>query len=378
VKRYRTLFAQILGIALVVAAGGGDTGATPTTTGPTPTTSDVTETTSDATATTQGTTETTQGDDPLADIRGRIEGQSVVIGSSAFPNSSVVGAFRTVAFLEEVFGVDVDFRLLDSDPLVAATIAGEVQVGQLSLAGMADSVSVGSDFIAFGGDDQKNTFLVAAKAPVASMEELSGQPFAITQSLNQITGQTAQKCLDDVGMTIDDVQLIRLGNTGETTQALASDQVVGAISATFRLTQLILDEGEGVYNILCRGWESNPQISSVWYAERAWVDENPDMALAINIASVMSARWTAEDKDRWVEYATSVVEGLTPEAASIDYDTLVGELDNWPVNGSLDRELMQQTLDTSFEFEAIDRQYNVDEVATFEFQDEAVSILGDA
>jgi ABC-type nitrate/sulfonate/bicarbonate transport system substrate-binding protein len=358
VPRYRRLFAVILALTLVVAACGGD--------------SEDTTTTSGETTTTGG------GDDALGELRSRVEGQSVVIGSSAFPNASVVGAFRTVDFLEEELGVDVDFRLLDSDPLVAATIAGEVQVGQLSLAGMADSVSAGSDFIAFGGDDQKNTFLMAAKAPVASMEELAGEPVGITQSLNQITGQTTQKCLVDAGMTLDDVQLIRLGNTGETTQAIASGQVTGGISATFRLTQLTIDEGPDAYNILCRGWEANPQISSVWYAERSWVEENPDMALAINVASLMSARWTGEDKERWIEYATSVVDGLTAEAASIDYDTLVCELDNWPVNGSLDNDLMQQTLDTSLEFEAIDTAYTVDQLATFDYQDEAVALLGEA
>ena len=312
----------------------------------------------------------------IADIRSRIEGQSVVVGSSGFPNASLTGAFRTMDFLRDDFGLDVEFRLLDSDPLVAATIAGEVEVGQLSLAGMANAVSAGSDFVAFGGDDQKNSFIIAAKAPINSMEELRGQPVAATQSLNQITGQTLQKCLADVGMTVDDVQLVRLAHTGEATQAISSGQVVGGISATWRLTQLTLNEGEGAYNMLCAGWESNPQISSVWYAERAWVEANPDLALAFNLASLKSARWALEDKDRWIEYALSKIERLTPEAAAIDYDGLIHELDMWPVNGSLDHDLMQTTLDTSLEFEAVDRAYTVDELVTFEFQDKALEILG--
>ena len=379
--RHMRLLALVLGFVLLGAACGADEEPAATTQATTATqATQATQAPADDTP-----TETAPADDAMmdeaetiADIRSRIEGQSVVVGSSGFPNASLTGAFRTMDFLRDDFGLDVEFRLLDSDPLVAATIAGEVDVGQLSLAGMANAVSAGSDFVAFGGDDQKNSFIIAAKAPISSMEELRGQPVAATQSLNQITGQTLQKCLADVGMTVDDVQLVRLAHTGEATQAITSGQVVGGISATWRLTQLTLNEGEGAYNMLCAGWEAAPQISSVWYAERAWVEANPDMALAFNIASLKSARWAQEDKQQWIEYAMSVNERLTPEAASLDYDSLLGELDMWPVNGSLDYDLLQTTLETSFAFEAVDREYTVEELVTFEFQDKALEILGTA
>jgi ABC-type nitrate/sulfonate/bicarbonate transport system substrate-binding protein len=314
----------------------------------------------------------------LAELKASLEGTSVIVGSSSFPNASITGAFKTLEYLEQEFGVTVDFRLLDSDPLVAAMISDQVQIGALSLAGMANANSAGADFVAIGGDDQKNTFVVAAKDPIESMEDLRGQPFAVTQNLNQITGQTARKCLETAGLDLEqDVQLLRLSNTGEATQAIRSGQVKGGISATFRLTGITLEDGD-IYNILCRGWETNPQISTVWMVGRAWLEENEDLALALNIASLMSARWAKDNKDEWVALATEEVEGLTEEAASIDYDTLVTELDNWPVNGSLDRELCQQTLDTSLEFEAIDREYTVDELVTFDYQEEALAILGEA
>lgn len=313
----------------------------------------------------------------VEDLRAALEGQSVVIGTSAFPNASITGSFKTVENLEEMFGVEVDFRLLDSDPLVAATIAGDVDVGQLSLAGMANGNAAGADFVAFGGDDQKNTFLIAAKAPVEEFDDIRGETFAVSQNLNQITGQTAQVCLEEAGMSLDDVQLLKLGNTGETTAALESGQAVAGISATFRLTQLQLDEGEDAYSILCKGWEANPQINSVWYAERSWVEENPNLALALNVASLESARWTKANEQEWIDFAVENIEELTPEAAAGDYATLVGELDNWPVNGSLDRELMQQTLDTSLKFEAIPEEVALDDIATFEFQEKALEIVGE-
>ncbi len=314
----------------------------------------------------------------IAELRAELEGQSIIVGSSSFPNASITGAYKTLEFLREDYGLNDEFRLLDSDPLVAAMISDQVQIGALSLAGMANANAAGAEFVAVGADDQKNTFVVASKDPIESMEELRGQPFAVTQNLNQITGQTARKCLQSAGLDIEnDVQLLRLSNTGEATQAIRSGQVLGGISATFRLTGLQLEDGD-IYNILCRGWETNPQISTVWMTNRAFAEANPALALALNISSLKAARWAKENKEEWVALATQEVEGLTPEAAAIDYDTLVTELDNWPVDGSLDRDLCQQTLDTSFEFEAIDREYTVDELVDFSFQEQAVEILGPA
>lgn len=363
----RLLGVGVVALFLVAACGPGATASSPPVSSPTPAASVAPSASVSPDAAAQ-----------IAELKTKLQGQKVVIGTSAFPNASITGAFKTVEYLEEDFGLDVDFRVLDSDPLVAAMVSGQIQVGQLSLAGMANVVSAGADFIAFGGDDQKNTFLVASKDPVESIEEMRGQPFGVTQNLNQITGQTARKCLQEAGLDIEkDVQLLRLSNTGEVTQAIRSGQVKGGISATFRLTQLRIEDGD-IYNILCKGWEANPQISSVWMAAREWIDQNAELALAMNIASLKSARFTQADKQAWVDYATSVVESLTPEAAAIDYDTLVTELDNWPVNGSLDRELCDSTLKTSFEFGAVDKEYAVDDLVTFEFQEQALAILGPA
>ena len=317
--------------------------------------------------------------DVVADLRAKLEGQTLNVGSSASPNASVVGFFKTLQFLEEDFGVQVEEQLLDSDPLIAAMIAEQVQVGQLSLAGTANANANGANFVAFGVNDQKNPFIVAAKDPIKSIEELRGKTFGATSNLNQITGQTARRCLGSAGMDIQqDVQLIQFNNTGEVTGAIRSGQVAGGISAVFRLTRIKLEEPENVINILCYGKDENPQISSVWMADRDWVSGNQDMALALILSELKSARWIKENKQGWIDLAMEVIEEYSPEAGAIDYDALVVELDTWPVNGGLDREMCQKTLDTSFEFGAIETQLQCEDVADFSFQERALEILGEA
>lgn len=312
----------------------------------------------------------------LAALKSRVEGKTLKVGSSASPNASVIGYVKTLEFLRDDFGVNVESQNLDSDPLVAAMIARQVDVGQLSLSGTANANSAGAEFAAFGVNDQKNLFVVAARTPTATLEELRGKSFGATQNLNQITGQTARKCLNSVGIDIErDVELIRYNNTGEVTSAIRAGQVVAGISATFRLTRIILEEGP-IINILCYGADENPQFSSVWMAERAWIDANQDMALALIISELRAARWAKENKQGWIDLAKSVIEGYTDEAGSLDYDEIVIKLDNWPVNGGIDRDMCQNTLDTSFEFGALNEQLQCEDVVDFSFQERALELVG--
>ena len=102
--RPRYLWAVLLAFTLVVAACGDD--------------DDVAPTSPPATAGPDAT-QPPAAVDAIADLRSKVEGQTVRIGTSAFPNASITGAFRTADFLREVFGVTVDFSVQDSDPLVA-------------------------------------------------------------------------------------------------------------------------------------------------------------------------------------------------------------------------------------------------------------------
>jgi sulfonate transport system substrate-binding protein len=368
-------FRRILGVGIAVAflaaaCGTGGASTAPSTAPSEPAASEP--------AASEGSGSAAPGGDAIAELKAKLEGQTLRVGSSASPNASVVGFFKTLEFLEQDFGVQVEEQLLDSDPLIAAMISEQVQVGQLSLAGTANANANGTNFVAFGVNDQKNPFIVAAKDPIKSLEELEGQTFGATSNLNQITGQTARKCLESVGLDIEqDVQLIQFNNTGEVTGAIRSGQVAGGISAIFRLTGITIEEPENIINILCYGKDENPQISSVWMADRDWVTANPDMAQALVISELNAARWAKQDKAGWIALAEEVIEEYSPEAGEIDYQALVIDLDNWPVNGGLDETMCQQTLDTSFEFGAITAQLQCSDVADFSFQEKAVEILGE-
>lgn len=313
----------------------------------------------------------------IADLRSRLEGKTLRIGSSASSNPAITGAVHTVQVLREMFGMDVELRQLDSDPLVAAVISGSIDVGQLSLAGTAAGRARGAEFLAFAGDDQPNPYYVVARAPINSLEELRGQPFGATENLSQITGQTATGCLASVGLDIKkDVQLLQLANTGAIAQALRSGQIVAGLTAPHRMAPIIAQEGKGVYNILCLGSDVVPQLNNVWMAKESWVNDNEDIALAFAIASIETGRWSHAEREEWIELALKAAPDYERAAVESIYETYVEQMDMWPENGSLDRELCEATLKGSLASGALDKPMSCDEVIRFDFEERALELLG--
>jgi sulfonate transport system substrate-binding protein len=313
----------------------------------------------------------------IDDVKAQVEGKELVIGSAAFPNPSLVGLYKVNQILQDDFGMKTELRLLDSAPLTAALLSGDVQLGHVSLAGLASAVEAGGELKAVAGDDQKNIFLVAAKAPIATMEELKGKKFAISQSTTSIVGQTGAKCFQDARLDMQsDTELLQLDNVGSIVEGMQAGSVDGGVSATFR--QIELDGSDpGKFNVLCKGWEADPQLNDVIALSEDYLADNPAIAHAVAIAELQAARWAKEDQAGWEQLAIENLEGMTPEQATANYEQLVTELDDWPVNGSLDREMCDYTLTTSKEVGAIKSDFKCDDLVTFEYQDAALELLGE-
>jgi sulfonate transport system substrate-binding protein len=333
------------------------------------------EKSADAATTPTASTATAAKAPTLAELRTRLQGKKVTIGSAAFPNPSLVGLYKVADILKADFGLDVDLKLLDSQPLTAALLSGDVQLGHVSLAGLASAAEAGGEFQAVAGDDQKNIFLVTAKAPITEISQLKGKKFAVSQSLTSIVGQTGAKCFKDAGLDLEqDTKLLQLDNIGSIVEGLEAGTLDGGVSATFR--QIELDgKSPGTWNVLCKGWEADPQLNDVIAGSKEWLADNGDVAQAVAVAELRAARWAKADPAGWQALAIKQLDGLTAKQAKANYDQLVGELDDWPVDGSLDRTMCDYTLKTSEDVGALKTSYSCDDLVTFEYQDTAVKLL---
>jgi sulfonate transport system substrate-binding protein len=311
-----------------------------------------------------------------ASLRSTLRGQHLTLATSSLPNASLVGAYRTAQYLRDDYGLQVDLKPLEPNPEVAAILAGQVQVGAMSLAAAANADAAGADLMAFASDDVTNTFLLVARKPHTQLSDLRGLRVAVTANLAQIPGQTARACFRQAGMDLDrDVKIVHFADTGATLQALASGQVEGAVTALFRLAPYDLQE-PGTFVVVCRGWQVEPQLNQLWTARRGWIAQHKELAMAIALSALKTARWTHDAKDEWMATARRITPGLSQAAAEWNYRALVQDTDNWPVDGGLDAALCAKTLQDSYQAHAVPKAYTCDQMATLSYQQAALQALG--
>jgi ABC-type nitrate/sulfonate/bicarbonate transport system substrate-binding protein len=309
-------------------------------------------------------------------LKAKIQGQSVTVGYAGTQVPKLTVLNKLIEEMKQDFGVTVTYRVMDASPLNAALISGQVNVGMVSLAGVATAADAGADLVVFAGDAQKNEYRVVAKAPVTDLAAVKGKSFAISQTITSIVGQTGEMCLKKAGMDINkDVKLLKLGNISQITQGLLSGSISAGLASVTSQQQLD-SKAPGQFTILCKGWEVNPQLSAVFAVQRGWLEKNQALALAFTIAEIEASRWGASDETGWVDLAMKTNQGLSEDGAKWLYNQYFTVLDNWPVNGSLDKSQCQSTLDVSKEFGVTKKQYACSDLVTFAYQDAAVTFLG--
>ncbi|WP_283133150.1 ABC transporter substrate-binding protein [Rhizohabitans arisaemae] len=311
-----------------------------------------------------------------AALREKVQGKTVSVASAGFTNPTFTTMHKTLEILNSDFGVKSDYRVMDSSPMNAALISGQIQIGHVSIGGMLGAIEAGAPLVAIGVNSQKNAYEILAKAPIAKLEDLRGKPFAVSQNLNSIVGQTATTCFDQVGMDVKkDLQLIHLGNVSQITEALLKGTVAAGVATNYVRIEFGL-ETKDTWNVLCRGADANPQFHNLYTVGKEWLRENGDLALALVAAELKSARWARANPDEWVKLAMSKVRDLTEEQAKLDYKMFIEELDMWPVNGGIDQTICDRSIATAKKFGVLRKDLTCADIMTRKYQDAALALLG--
>jgi ABC-type nitrate/sulfonate/bicarbonate transport system substrate-binding protein len=311
-------------------------------------------------------------------LASQLRGQHLVLGLSSSPNAAKVGAFRTAQYLRDDYGLRVDVRPLEPNSLVAALNAGQVDVGALSLAGIANADAQGAHLVGFATDQDANTYVIAARPPIDAVGDIRGKALAVTANLAQAPGQTARACFQRAGLNLDrDARLVHLADTDATMRALDSGQVPAALTSIDKLPPYEQRQ-PNAFNVICRGSEILPMLSSVWMGTADWMRKHPDLALAIAVSSIKTGRWTHADGAGWVRLMRDTVKGTSQAVAEREYQILVQQLDTWPANGGLSEQLCAKTLDDSYRSGAIPKPYRCSDLVSMAYQAQALKILGPA
>lgn len=300
-----------------------------------------------------------------------LSGQSVRIGTAA-EQALDIGTSYGVELLRE-WGADVDREELTDVSGLEAIVADRIDVSGRSSDEVIDGSARGVNLVAFGAAASAMHYVLIS-GPGVEIEDpadLEGAQIA-TSGPGGFETLLTNVLLRDEGLDPEtDVTQIPVGGSGERTAAVLAGQADAAM--VFMDNWLALEEQDSGVSLVGYVGEMLPGLSSRAYAaEREWLDENEEMALAIACANLESNEWINEDQDAFVEFTNERVAGTTPEGVAAFHDKAI-ELNMFPLEPLeiLPAESFQATADLMFEANVIDQEVDAADIVDVSYLEEA-------
>ncbi len=308
-------------------------------------------------------------------LKAKVEGKSITMAFGSTPNLLEVQSVMIANILKDKFGVNATYQPLPADVSAAAVVSGSADIGEVSLGRIAGLKQGGADVEIFASNDYVNDFVILGKAPAKSMADLKGKVYGDSSSAG-ISQVLRDACFSGSGIGMDDAQHVELGSSGATATALATPKLdAGLVHADAAAT--LQAKFPNTYNVLCYVYEKTSVANDVWYANKSWIDANPDLALAVSISSMLAARQVYADKDGWLALANTFVKDLPPGVAAQTYD-LYKTIGLWDVNGALDMADCKKNVDLLITVDALPEAIECSSFVTDSFQSQARAIIGTA
>jgi len=319
-------------------------------------------------------TGTASAQETLESLKAKVQGKTLTLAFGSPPNLLEVQSVMVVEILNKEFGINASYQAVPADVSAAAVVSGSVNIGEVSLGRIAGLKQGGADVQIFASNDYINDFVIAGKAPIATMADLKGKIYGDSGSAG-IGRVLRDGCFADSGITTGDVQLVEFGSSGATAQALATPQLeAGLVHADAVAT--LQAKFPGTYNVLCYAYEKVSAANDVWYSTKSFIDANPDLVLAVSVASMLASRKVYEDEAAWMEAATTFVPDLLPGVAEATYELYAKQIGLWNPEGAIDVADCQTNIDTLLRVGAIPEGIDCATLVTTDFQSQALAIVG--
>jgi ABC-type nitrate/sulfonate/bicarbonate transport system substrate-binding protein len=205
-----------------------------------------------------------------------------------------------------------------------------VASGQLNATAGPLPTEVDSGLVVFGPNQARLDEVVLAKNGVASLPDLKGKNVAICCDASP-DGVLLNSVLKKADLSESQLNILRTGASSASLSAL----IAGRVDVAFVHSSDVRTAGTG-YHVLAVGGTVLPQYAdSFMAATPAWLQANPAMAEAIDLAWLASAKLFNTDEGHWVANAAAYTSHADPTA---NYEQSWGELrsiQGWPVQGSI-------------------------------------------
>lgn len=257
------------------------------------------------------------------------------------PNSVMDLALELGYFERE--GVEVELVRVQQTPMAASAIlAGEGEMANVGIDAILQLRVQGvTNLKAVTSPNKSLPFLIAAVTDVTSVADLPGRSFGVGR-IGSLDHSLSMQVLKANGVSMDDMEVVTLGQPPVRAQALAAGQVDATTISIG--TWLSLPEKAGLQVLVEADayYAAAPVVNKVNVVTEEVLRTRPDEVAAVVRALTKISRDFAADPEKWAAAMGPYATQMTPETLNELAQSFAG---SWSVNGGLGRAELQFTQD---------------------------------
>jgi ABC-type nitrate/sulfonate/bicarbonate transport system substrate-binding protein len=259
-----------------------------------------------------------------ADGTPNLKGLTFAIGNAAgSAHTGDTNVYDLVQFLKQWGANASQTNASQSAPELA------VASGQLNAAAGPLPTEVDSGLNVFGPNQARLDDVVLAKNSVATLADIKGKNVAICCDASP-DGVLLTAVLKTVGESESQLNILRTGASSSSLSAL----IAGRVDVAFVHSSDVKTAGSG-YHVLAVGATILPQYADSFMAAKpSWLQANPAMAEAIDLAWLASAKLFNGDESKWVSNAASYTNNADSTSKYQESWQELQSIQGWPANGS--------------------------------------------
>lgn len=370
-KSGRHWLVVLAGLALVLAACGGDTASTTTTPeDDATTTAPVADTTTTEAPAGDATTTTSGGDtgEAMVDLTG-IE----YIASTSQASALLIPQFYAFDLLTE-WGASVEPVTLTNIPGVQALVAGQTNLAPHGADELILGAAEGAEPVGIGSLVAKQEYVLVASGDITTVADLEGATIGMSGPAG-FDALLTRFVLEDAGIDPDSgASFVQVGGSPDRAAALLSGNVDAATIGVDDWFQLASQTDEA--QIVVRLAETVPDYpSSVYFGLADFWAENPNAALGVACANLEANKWAQEDRQRFIDYGLELIEGADEGAIGELYDFAI-DVGMYPTDPAevLSTRGMQGLMEAMVETGDISQPIDVEAVVDTSYLEEAAAM----
>lgn len=249
----------------------------------------------------------------------------------------------------EAEGIDVELiRVQQTPSAIAALQSGEGEMANIGVDALLQVIHNGAtDFRAVTSPNKSLPFLIASKDDIATPADLAGRSFGVGR-VGSLDHSLSTLVLSSQGVSIDDSEIVSLGQPDIRAQALLAGQVDATTMSIGVWSELPDTEGLHVLIDQDAYYEGAPVVNKVNAVTGDIMAERPDDVQAVIRALTKLSRDFAENPQMWVDAMIEARPDVSPEVLEMLAESFVG---SWSVNGGMSAQELGFTSDWLYETE---------------------------